>query len=78
MAKEENIVILTFRLPESDRIRLEVYDVVGRRIAVLIDDEVAAGEHQIVYYVTGLSSGVYMYRLTSGMGSINRKMVVTK
>jgi len=78
LAKEENIVILTFRLPESDRIRLEVYDVVGRRIAVLIDDEVAAGEHQIVYYVTGLSSGVYMYRLTSGMGSINRKMVVTK
>lgn len=70
--------VITFRLPESDRIRLEVYDVVGRRVAVLIDDEVAAGEHQIVYDVTGLSSGVYMYRLTSSMGTLNRKMVVTK
>jgi len=70
--------VITFHLPESDRIRLEVYDIVGRRVAVLIDDEVVAGEHQIMYDVTGLSSGVYMYRLTSGIGTINRKMVITK
>jgi len=70
--------VITFRLPESDRLRLEVYDIIGRFITTLIDDEMSAGEHQITYDVYGLSSGVYIYRLTTGAGTLHRTMVVTK
>jgi hypothetical protein len=72
------VTVIAFRLPETERIRLEVYDIVGRRVATLVDDEVSAGEHQITYDVSGLSSGVYIYRITSNAGTLNRKMVVAK
>jgi len=69
---------ITFRVPEAGQVRLEVYDIVGRRISLLIDDEVMPGEHQIAFDGTGLSSGMYIYRLTSSAGTLNKKMVVTK
>ena len=70
--------IITFRVPAPGHVRLEVYDIIGRRISLLLDDEVAAGEHQVAFDATGLSSGIYIYRITSSAGTLNRKMVITK
>ena len=69
---------IAFSVPEAGQVRLEVYDIVGRRISLLVDDEVTPGEHQITFDGTGLSSGMYIYRLTSNGGTLNRKMIVTK
>ena len=57
---------LTFTLAAADEVRLAVYDVRGREVAVLVDGWTAAGTHEAVFDAAGLPSGVYVYRLQAG------------
>lgn len=54
---------IRYRLPVSSDVRLEVFDILGRRVAVLVDDFQQSGHHQIDFDATQLASGVYIYRL---------------
>ena len=58
----------TFRyvLPEAARARVEVYDALGRRVAVLADDDRAAGAYEATFEADGLATGLYVYRVTAG------------
>lgn len=47
------------------QVRVAVYDVLGREVAVLVDGWMPAGEHQVRFDASGLSSGVYVYALTT-------------
>lgn len=58
-------VALRFGLPVSGRADLRVYDVRGRELAALVDEERAAGWHAVRWGVDGLASGVYVVRLRS-------------
>jgi cyclomaltodextrinase / maltogenic alpha-amylase / neopullulanase len=69
---------IAFTLPESGRVRLEVFDLLGRRVAVLADDVRATGRHEVVFDAAGLASGTYLYRLEHGGGSQNRRMTLLK
>ncbi len=55
-----------FDLPSLGRVRLVVYDVLGREVAVLVDGDVKAGRHEAVLEGHGLPSGVYLVRLDAG------------
>lgn len=57
---------------------LKVYDVLGREVAVLVDGFLPAGRHQVTFDATGLTSGVYMYRLQSGTQVRTGKMTLLK
>lgn len=57
---------------------LAVYDLLGREVAVLIDDVMPAGEHQVRFDADGLSSGVYIYRLTAGTDVVTKRMTLIK
>lgn len=57
-----------FDLPETQRVTVAVYDVLGREVARLVDGEVAAGRHEAVLDGSGLPSGVYLVRMTSDTG----------
>jgi hypothetical protein len=57
---------LVFALPAPERVRLSVYDVLGREVARLVDGEVEAGRHEAVLGGSGLPSGVYLVRLEAG------------
>jgi len=59
-------------------VRLTVYDVLGREVAVLADDCYPAGLYTFTFDGTGLSSGVYFYRLTAGNFTAVRKMNLLK
>jgi hypothetical protein len=59
-------------------VRLVVYDVVGREVAVLVNEHKAPGTYSTQFDGTGLSSGVYFYRLTAGPNIQSRKMVLMK
>ena len=50
--------------PGSMRVRLAVFDVLGREVAVLVDENKAPGNHTVQFNATGLASGVYLYRMT--------------
>jgi hypothetical protein len=69
---------LAFALPEATEVRLEVFNVAGQRVALLEEGRRPAGEHQLRFDASGLSSGVYLYRLRAGNETLTRRMTVVK
>jgi hypothetical protein len=67
-----------FSLPRACFVKLEVFNVLGERIATLVSQEMLAGTHQIQWDAAGVGSGVYMYRLMSGSFAQAKQMVVLK
>lgn len=57
---------------------LEVYDVLGRRIATLADGPFQYGYHSVVFDARGLASGTYFYRLQAGKSYFTGKMLLVK
>ncbi len=55
--------IIRYSLPEQSMVQLVVADLLGRKIAVLVDDEQAAGTYEVHFEAGDLASGVYLYRL---------------
>ena len=58
--------------------QLIVYDILGREIKILLNKPMQPGEYEIDFDATGLPSGVYFYRLTSGSFNQTRKMVLLR
>jgi hypothetical protein len=58
--------------------KLVVYDLLGREVAVLVNERKAPGSYSVEFDGTGLSSGVYFYRLSAGPNIQSRKMVLMK
>jgi cytochrome c peroxidase len=69
---------LSFTLPEEGSVRLAVYDVAGREIAVLADGIREAGTHTFSFDGNDLASGVYFYRLEAGEHIEQQKMMLMK
>jgi serine protease AprX len=57
---------VSFTLAEASDVRLAVYDVLGREVAVLVDGQVEAGAHTAVFDASSLAAGTYVYRLVAG------------
>jgi hypothetical protein len=68
----------TYVLPEAVWVRLEVYDVLGRRVATLVDEQQAAGTHRVVFNTQQLAGGAYFYQLQAGSHQSAGKMVVMR
>jgi len=71
---------ITFSLPKADRVRLEIYNVLGQKVATVLDADQQAGVHSVKFDGTNLSSGIYLYRLVAEHGGkmFVRKMVFAK
>ncbi|REL39268.1 T9SS C-terminal target domain-containing protein [Rhodohalobacter sp. SW132] len=69
---------IRFALPERSNVRLEVYSMLGQRVAVLADENKQAGFHQVEFNASGLASGTYIYRMTAGEEVISRKLTLIK
>jgi len=69
---------IRYSLPVSGSVKLDVFDLLGRQIAVLVDEQLSAGWHQATFLADNLSSGVYVYRLTVDGQSFSRKMLLLK
>ncbi|MCC5943022.1 MAG: T9SS type A sorting domain-containing protein [Balneolaceae bacterium] len=70
--------IISYELPQTEQVRLDVYDMTGRQVATLVNGQVAAGRHQVSFNAMNLSSGVYMYRLQAGSTVISRQLTLIK
>src|SRR3990172_7073100 len=68
--------VITYDLPVRSRVRLTVFDLLGREIAVLKDGEEDAQRHAVSFDASRLPSGVYFYRLTTPTFTETRKMVL--
>ena len=70
--------IISYSLVKSGNVRLTVYDLLGREIAVLVDGIQTLGDHQVTFSGKNLTSGIYFYRLETTGSSITKKMVLMK
>ncbi len=69
---------INYTLNSTNRVQLSVYDLSGREVATLVDGYRDAGTHEAQFDASGLASGIYIYRLTSGANVASGKMVLTK
>jgi hypothetical protein len=69
---------ITFGVPREGAVRLEVFDVTGERVAILVDGRVGAGYHAVEFDGAKLSSGIYYYRLSAEGTLLSRKMLLIK
>ena len=70
---------ISFNLPTSMEISLKVYDLLGREVATLINNEqYTAGLNNVTFDASNLASGMYIYELTSANLSITKKMSLIK
>lgn len=69
---------ILFELPVKQNVLLEVYDVLGNQIKVLINEKMEAGRHKVVADFSNLPSGVYIYRIISGTYSDAKRMILLK
>jgi hypothetical protein len=67
-----------FSIPKRSFVTLRVYDLLGREIALLVNEERSAGEYKTVFDGKNLSSGVYFYRLLAGEFSQTKKFILQK
>ncbi len=65
-------------LPEKTHVTLDIYDILGRRIAVLVDHNLSAGRHRIDWDAGTLPTGIYIYRLITDNYVEMRKSVILK
>lgn len=74
---------ISFDLPKRAKVNLSVFNLLGQKITTLVNEEVSAGHHQVVWDGTDsgdnpVASGIYFYRLDTGTQSIVKKMVLLK
>lgn len=69
---------IQFSLPQTSHATLEVYDMLGQTVAVLVNETLSAGQHTATFNASNLSSGIYMYRLQVGNEVITRKLSLVK
>ena len=69
---------ISYQLPQQSDVRLEVFDMSGRQVAMLVNESVNAGTHTVSFNATNLSSGVYMYRLQAGRTVLTKKLTLIK
>ncbi|MFA5670357.1 MAG: T9SS type A sorting domain-containing protein [Balneolaceae bacterium] len=69
--------IISYQLPVSGLVKLDVFDMLGRKVATLIDGRTPAGLHEVTFNAQGLSSGMYFYRLkANGMTETKRFTII--
>ncbi len=69
---------IKLQIPESGLVRLVVFDVTGREVAELVNETLNAGEYKVDFNASGLTSGVYFYRLQTKSFTEVKKMTLIK
>jgi hypothetical protein len=72
------VTTIRFALPDPGRATMRLYDVAGREVRVLVDEELPAGWHRVVLDAQGLASGIYFCRMQAGEFTDARKLLLLK
>ena len=69
---------ITYEIPESGLILIKVYDILGREVATLVNEEKPSGSYKMQFTAKGMTSGIYFYQLKAGNYSETRKMILLR
>jgi hypothetical protein len=68
--------MIRFDIREKSYIRIQVYDILGKKVSTVVDYEFSAGSHKLVFNGSDLPSGIYFYKFETGSFTEVRKMVL--
>ncbi len=69
---------INFTLPKNSNVRLSVYNLLGQKVATLMDKPLTAGQYHVTFNGSDLPSGVYFYTLRAGNFVATKKMILMK
>lgn len=69
---------ISFNLPASVKVKLEVFNAIGQKVATLVNSKLPAGSHTATWNAANMPSGIYFYKLEAGNFNQTRKMVLAK
>lgn len=69
---------IKYSIPENSEVRIEVFNMLGRKIRTLVNKQQAAGRYNISFDATNLTSGTYFYRIKAGSFTNTQKMMLIK
>jgi hypothetical protein len=69
---------IKYTVPQRSFITLKIYDMLGREVSTLVDEEKPAGSYTVVFDGNSLASGVYIYQLQAGKFSDTKKLILLK
>lgn len=70
--------VISYQIPEAGKVEIKIIDTLGREVAGLVNQEMAAGKHEIRFNAKDLPGGIYFCNLKSGSYSETRKLVLVK
>ncbi|MEX0609570.1 MAG: T9SS type A sorting domain-containing protein [Balneolaceae bacterium] len=71
--------VISYQLPVNSEVQLEIFDLMGRKVATLLDGEMKpAGKYDITFDARRLASGMYIYRLKAGNFRVIKKLTLIK
>jgi hypothetical protein len=71
-----SVAHLHYSISQPDHVRLSLYDLLGKEVAVIVDGSVEAGDHTVTLNVAGLSAGVYLCRLQTSRETATSTIVI--
>jgi hypothetical protein len=69
---------IPFGVPQTGRVVVEVYNLLGQRVAVLFEGEVTAGRHEVVWQALDQPTGLYIVRMQAGETTMTRRITLVK
>lgn len=69
---------ISYQIPQQQFVKLEVFDLLGRRVSQLVNENQPAGNYTVIFDASNLTSGVYIYRLQAGSYSKVRRLLLVK
>jgi hypothetical protein len=69
---------ISFSLPKAGQVSLKVYNLIGQEVAELVNEELPSGVYAVPFDAKSLSSGTYVYRLSTPQFSMSKKMTLMK
>jgi hypothetical protein len=69
---------IKYSIPESGLVVIKIYDMLGKEIAVLVNDKKSAGQHEVTFDGSSLPSGIYFYSINYNKQILSGKMMLLK
>lgn len=69
---------ITFNLQKSGLTRLYIYNMLGQKVAEIINGNLSSGQHSVTFNAENLASGIYIYKLSQKESSASRKLIILK
>ena len=69
---------IKYSIPKTSYVTVKVYDIIGREIRTLVNNQKSTGNHEIVFNASELSSGIYFYKMQAGNFIKTKKLILLK